>query len=342
MSSIHKRGRYWWYYWRDATGKQQAESLRTEYKEAAKILKDEKDKTLAMGAVGLPNPDASWSGAKRGFLAGYKEGKTREGHERTLQLFEDFASPEKVASVGYTKAKGFRDWLQNTPLERTGAPFKPASVNIHLRNIHCFFQEAVKSGVILKNPFSQVGEVPDVRRAPRYLSKDQVRDIMKEAVRSWPMIDLPILKVFLYTGLRISEVINLKWAAVDLDRELLYLRGSENWAPKDREEHAIGLHPELIKAFKSASRTSEYVFPGKAGRRRNKDSLRRRLNRLYKRAGITETGAHILRHSFATHAGLPPRVLQQVLGHSDLATTLRYQHVTPEQMREVKKISYLG
>ena len=144
---------------------------------------------------------------------------------------------------------------------------------------------------------------------------------------------------FLYTGIRKQELINLKWSAIDLDRELMYLHGSEGWEPKDREEHAIGLHQDIIKALKRREMGVGYIFTGKAGKR-DAYATGRLFNRLYKRAGIDATGCHILRHSFATHFQGREKALQRILGHSDPRTTQRYSHVTQEELLAVKNIKY--
>lgn len=273
------------------------------------------------------------------FLAGYAEGsKTREMHEQTLRIFEYYSSVSAIKAIDYNKAKGFRDWIQ-TQKSKHGRPYKPASINIHLRNLHTFFNEAKRAGFVVSNPFDEVKQVPDVKRSPRYLTKDQIRAVLKEAKDSWPPDKVLMLLFFLYTGIRLGEMINLRWRSIDLAQGIFYLHGSESWAPKDREEHAIGLHDELAKRLRRHPKTSEYVFPGLNGKR-CRYSMARLLNRLYRRAGIKERGAHILRHSFATHSGLSIRALQKVLGHSDLKTTERYAHVTAEQLEGIRRISY--
>lgn len=340
MSFLYKRGRIWWYYWRDENGSQQGESLETGDAVRAEVLKDERDAKLKAKGSGVPNREALWDTVKRDFLAGYQEGKTKEGHRQSLKLFEQFASPSKISDPTYQDAKGFRDHLQTAKSGR-GRPYRPASINIHLRNLHAFFSEAVRAKFIAENPFAEIKPVPDTKRAPKYFRKDEIRSIIGEAGRSWPHDKLLMLLFFLYTGIRLGELINLRWASLDMEKRLFYLHGSEIWEPKDREEHAIALHPELFRGLKKHRKTSEYIFPGLSGGPRAIDAMGKLFNRLYRRAGITDrTGVHILRHSFLTHCNLPIKAKQRIAGHSDIRTTMRYDHVTPEDLAGVVKVSY--
>jgi integrase len=336
---LYKRGRLWWIGWWE-NGQERRESLKTPDAIKAEIKKGELIKRLNAEDAGVPNITALWDTAKSDFLAGYKDGtKTKKGHQRTITLFEKYAGPIKVSDITYKTAKGFRDHLQ-TALSKRGEPYAPASINIHIRNLHTFFNEAIRLKYVAENPFHDVKQIPDTKRKPRYLTKEEVGKLMAEAGKSWDDAKILMLHLFLYTGVRAGELVNLRWSSIDLTRKLFYLHGSESWDPKDREENVIGLHPELEKRLRKHPKTSDYVFPGMSGGRRDQDSLARLFNRLYRRAKITTSGLHILRHTFATHCGLSPKAKQKVMGHSDIRTTMRYDHVTPEDMAGMGRITY--
>ena len=105
-----------------------------------------------------------------------------------------------------------------------------------------------------------------------------------------------------------------------------------------------GVDPSVLKQFEQQAAAQTQVEPtqstGKAGKRRDARATGRLFNVLYKRAGITASGCHILRHSFATHFQGREKALQRVLGHSDPRTTQRYSHVTPEELAAVKDLEY--
>lgn len=341
MSFIDKRGRVWWYFWRPYKGaKQKAKSLETTDGAVAEVRKGEEDKKRHRGEADLLVPGIQWDTAEKDFLAGYTpKSATYISLARSLKLFRGFAHPATVDSVQYPKAKEFRDWMP-TQISRFGRPYRPATVNIQVQNLTTFFNEMKRLKYISENPFSGVKEVPDTVRAHRYLKKAQVQAILKEAEASWPKERVLMLLFFLYTGVRLGELVNLRWASIDMEKKLFHLHGSETWEPKDREENTIRLHPNLEKALKKHPRTSAYVFPGMSGGTRCKYSTERLFNRLYKRAGVEATGVHVLRHTFATNSGLSLKALQKVLGHADIKTTLRYAHVTPEELEAVTEMSY--
>ena len=280
-----------------------------------------------------------WRQFKPEFLKEYR-GRTLEIYESTFRLFENLSTPTVVSAYTYNHAKEFKASLRAYVSPATKRPLKDNSVNIHLRNMHSAFNEAVRLKYVLKNPFADVRPIPVTKRVPRYLSIEQVRHLLAVAKKSTHPDIYPMLMFFLYTGMRLQELTNLKWTAFDLDRGVMYLHGSEGWEPKDREEHAIGLHGGIAKLLKRRESREGYVFTGKAGKRRDARATGRLFNVLYKRAGITASGCHILRHSFATHFQGREKALQRVLGHSDPRTTQRYSHVTPEELDAVKDLEY--
>lgn len=342
MSRVDKRpgSRFYYYFWRDENGREQAKSLKTEDKLIADLKKGEEDKKRHYAREGVPFKDARWSTAKEDFLKGYQAGKTKEGHQQSLSLFERYAPGFKPSSITYSKAKGFRDWL-HMQTSKHGRPYQPASINIHIRNLTTFFNECVRFGYCTESPFKEVKQVPDTKRTPKYLKKDEIQAVINEA-HNWPEDKLLMALFFLYTGIRLSELVYLRWPAIDLERGLFYLHGSEEWEPKDREEHAIGLNPELLKRLRRHPKGSEFVFPGVNGGRRCRYSLGRLFNRLYRRAGVSMTGVHLLRHTWATHCGLNVKTKQRIMGHSDVRTTMRYDHITEEDRQAAANVSYFS
>lgn len=148
-------------------------------------------------------------------------------------------------------------------------------------------------------------------------------------------------------GLRISEVCTLRIADIDSKRMLLHIRG-----PKGGRDRFVPL-PErvlfMLRRYWAATRPKgPELFPGKdPGHCISVDAVRHHLHEAALRAGLHKpVTPHILRHSFATHLlelGTDIRVIQMLLGHSNIATTLRYARVTPEHVARVQSpIDVLG
>lgn len=343
MSFITRRptSPYWWYFWNDAEGVKHGKSLRTESKIAADIKKGEEDKKRYLGEVGVPYTGTPWAEFKRDFLKGYKpDSRMKVLYEQTFQKFESFVHPAGPSKVTYKMALDFKSKLSSYVSKVTKRRLDDDTVNIHLRNIRAAFNEAKRMNLITKNPFDDVREIPVTRTVPRYLTLPQIKALKVQAKKSFSPDAYTMLMFFLYTGVRIGELVNLKWESIDLTRGLFFLHAGKGYDPKDREERAIGLHHEIVRLLKKKEHDpTGYVFPGRSGRR-DKDDLRHLFNKLMKRAGVPYTGCHVLRHTFATHFGGSARALQTILGHSDLKTTERYRHVRREELEMVRNFEY--
>ena len=340
MSFLYKRTNspYWYYGWVDDAGVQHGISLKVTGRIEAEVAQGIKDRQRNSDGTGSIIKGIPWKQFKIEFLAEYR-GNTLEIYKDSFRYFDELARPTIMSDFTYGEAKAFKAKLREHVSKRTKQPLKDNSVNIVLRNMHTAFGEAVKLKYCASNPFEQVKQIPVTKRVPRYLTPDQVR-ALKQAAMNSPTADTYLMVLFLiHTGVRRQEMLTLKWSAINLERGIIYLHGTEEAEPKDREEHAIGLHPDLIKALKKRPRRSEFVFPGQHGQR-DEDSVTRLFNRLYKRAGIAARGCHILRHTFATNFPGNPKVLQRILGHSDPRTTERYQHITPEELLAVRNLNY--
>lgn len=188
---------------------------------------------------------------------------------------------------------------------------------------------------------------PD-NRIPQVLAEEQVRRLLEHAaaeaaqagpgrpaaLRIWAVAEL------LYaTGVRVSELVALDLDDIDATQRTIRVIGKGDvervvpyGAPAARalDEWLRGGRPTLAKAGSPA------VFLGQRGGRLGVRAVRDQLDRLAARAGLPTVAPHLLRHSAATHllaGGSDLRTVQEILGHSSLATTQRYTHVTPERLR---------
>lgn len=173
------------------------------------------------------------------------------------------------------------------------------------------------------------------QRQPEILSRAEVRRVLDAAVR---LPDRVLLKTTYAAGLRLSEVIALRWTDIDSDR--MTLRVEQGKGAKDRTTVlSSGLLTELRTYWKHVRPDGPWVFPGRDSRDPVSDSSVQRLyTRTKRRAGITKRGGiHALRHAFATHlleAGIDLHTIQQFMGHTSLSTTQRYLHLTQAHLKE--------
>lgn len=161
------------------------------------------------------------------------------------------------------------------------------------------------------------------------------RGVHAAALRDWAAFEA------LYaTGVRISELLGADLGDLDLGERILRVTGKgdkQRVAPfgmpaaRAMQEYLDHGRPSLL-----GERSGKAIFLGVRGGRLDPRTLRGALHRLAARAGVPDLSPHGLRHSAATHllaGGSDLRTVQEILGHSSLATTQRYTHVTPERLR---------
>lgn len=147
-----------------------------------------------------------------------------------------------------------------------------------------------------------------------------------------------ILMFLYYTGIRLNEIVNLRWEDIDFERGIIHLKTTKG--SKDRIIFLHGRLAEFIKAFNLKG--NGLVFLSNFGERYNKRTFQMIVKSTSKKAGINKrVTPHTLRHSFATHlleAGADIRHIQKLLGHSSLQTTQVYTHVANS---DIKKLANL-
>jgi site-specific recombinase XerD len=165
------------------------------------------------------------------------------------------------------------------------------------------------------------------RRLPTILAQDEVRRLLSSID---DCRDRAIVTLAYAAGLRVAELASLRVADVDGARKLLHIH-----AGKGRKDRLVPLSPsllEMLRRYYRAVRPEVWLFPG-ADRSTHVDArtIQRIVRQAALAAGLTKpVTPHTLRHCFATHlleAGVPLSTVQTLLGHSSIATTLRYHHM---------------
>jgi integrase/recombinase XerD len=222
---------------------------------------------------------------------------------------------------------------------------KPRSTARQLSSFRRFYRFLLREGVIQEDPTVKI-EMPKIGRSlPKSLTEAEVETLLTAPEIADPLghRDRAMLEVLYATGLRVSELINLKQSQVNLNQGVLRIRG------KGDRERLIPLGEESqrwVREFISGPRTeillerqSEYLFPTRRGDRMTRQAFWHIIKRYAKKANIGgKLSPHTLRHAFATHLlnnGADLRVVQMLLGHSDLSTTQIYTHVARERMKEL-------
>jgi|YelNatPaOPRAMG01_1025707.scaffolds.fasta_scaffold03449_14 integrase/recombinase XerD len=177
------------------------------------------------------------------------------------------------------------------------------------------------------------------RSVPKYLTEKETARLIRASSKS-PK-NLAIVSVLAYTGIRVGELCRLNLQDVDLDEKVMWIRHGKG--DKDRivilsDECAVA----LASYFKSRNRLNidnDSLFISRKMSRYDPTSIQRLVKKLSVEAGISKTVTpHILRHTFATSImrnGANLKFIQEILGHSTLATTQIYVHIDDGEMKSM-------
>jgi len=219
------------------------------------------------------------------------------------------------------------------------------SVARQLAVLRVFFRFAVREGLLEEEPTLNL-EAPRMWKSlPVYLSLSEVEKLLSMPDAATPLgaRDSAMLEVLYSTGLRVSELVGLRTAEMDLAMGCVRCVGKgnkERLVPLGRaaaqalRRYLADSRPRLLRG-----RVSPLVFLNHHGARMTRVGFWKVLKQYGRRAGLTtKLSPHKLRHSFATHLlerGADLRSVQAMLGHADISTTQIYTHVTQERLRQI-------
>ena len=215
----------------------------------------------------------------------------------------------------------------------------------HLVSVRNFFRFLLKDGRIRSDAAAEI-DLPQVGLSlPQHLAEGEVDALLAQPDGSTAagLRDKAMLELLYATGLRVSELVNLRWEDFDLNLGILRCVG------KGTKERLIPVGKSALKAVEAyvrsgrppllKNRAMSFLFLNRRGGRLSRVGFWKILAQYGREAGITmPLTPHLVRHSFATHLlerGADLRSIQLLLGHSDISTTQIYTHVMKERLRQV-------
>ncbi len=249
--------------------------------------------------------------------------------------------PEIGAKVGEASKSDLLAFISH----RVDGGAKPRSTARQLSSFRRFYRYLVREKILDTDPTVDI-EMPRIGRSlPKSLTESEVENLLAAPVIDDPLghRDRAMLELLYATGVRVSELINLKLSQINLNQGVLRIVG------KGDRERLIPLGVESQRWLKEfiegprveilLERQTDYVFPTRRGDRMTRQAFWHIIKRYAQKAGVgNKMSPHTLRHAFATHLlnnGADLRVVQLLLGHSDLSTTQIYTHVARERMKEL-------
>ncbi len=275
---------------------------------------------------------------------------TKSVYERDLRAFVSWAGQRSLSGPDVVTRTDVRRYLALLNTRKLA----PATIARKVAALRRYYRWGVATGRSPADPTAGLSAPSGASRLPRVLRADELSQILDErpaAETDDPVVaqrDGAILEILYGSGLRVSEL-----CGIDLDHVELSRRRLSVWGKGARERVVPLSEPsvealsawldegrqELLQRRSRVAGDAAALFHNSAGKRITPRDVRRILDR----RSPVPTHPHALRHTFATHlldGGADLRVVQELLGHSDLATTQVYTHVSRERLRTVFESSH--
>lgn len=212
----------------------------------------------------------------------------------------------------------------------------PKTINNFLTMLHKLLAVAVEWNIIGHAPAMKWLKAPEPEFD--FLDFEEAERLRAAGDGEWAAM----ITVALKTGMRLGELLALRWDDVDLVAGRLVVRRAVArgiiGTPKSGKSREIPLSLETVRVLKAQRHLrGELVFCDQDGALHSKNSCKWPLWRACKRAGLRRIGWHVLRHTFASHLamrGVPLKAVQELLGHATIEMTMRYAHLAPAVHRE--------
>ena len=254
--------------------------------------------------------------------------------------------------LAYVKEEQMQDWpLEAVEIDAFLAKERDlgkanSSISRLVSTLRRFYQWLVRQQLIALDPMSQIDALKREKRMPLALTEAEVGRLLEQPdiTKDLGIRDRALLELLYATGMRVSEAVNLQLADVHADLQLIKVLGKGS---KERLIPVSDLALDWIKRYLPVrdqqllkrGKSSDYLFLNSRGGQLTRQAVWQKIKKYCQQAGIAkDVTPHTLRHSFATHLlehGADLRVVQEILGHTDISTTQIYTNLTHKHILDV-------
>lgn len=257
---------------------------------------------------------------------------TLEAYRRDLSNFFDFCADEDIQNIQRTRVNSY---IRNLHEKH----YSPTSIMRKTASLRGFFKWACTNEIIKMNPTLTLEQPKIPQRLPKVMTVEEINNLLNQNLTK---IHRVIAELLYGCGLRVSELVNLKINDYDLNGKYLECTG------KGSKERIVPLGKKAIKAIKEFlperdynmqkyNIQSKYLLINEHGKHVTRQEVYTFIHELGKKLHKA-ISPHTLRHTFATHLlenGADLRVVQELLGHSNVSTTQLYTHISKKRLKEV-------
>tara|TARA_Y100000992_G_scaffold64197_1_gene39492 strand:- start:2092 stop:2967 length:876 start_codon:yes stop_codon:yes gene_type:complete len=266
-------------------------------------------------------------------------------YDNDLKQFESFFKTYSTnKEIKTTDKRAIRSWIVELSLKK----LSPKSINRKIATLKSFFKFLIKREVIEINPSTNITSLKTDQKIPNFLKEKDVNFLFDNLILEKNFNgerDMMILELLYGTGIRISELINLKTRNINLPKKEMKIMG------KRKKERIIPLHQQIISQIKKyldkkneIKSTHEFLLCTNKGKKLYPMLIYRIVKKhLSSLINSKKYNPHLLRHTFATHIlnkGGDLNSIKDLLGHESLAATQIYTHNSIEKLKETFKASH--
>ena len=267
--------------------------------------------------------------------------KTILNYEKDLNLFLDFCDSNKINNYKKIDFEFIRSYLKFL----YSFKYSNKTISRHLSSLRSFFKYLLKENIIETNPTLLISTPKKESRLPNFISEIDLEKLFSIPNTKEPLGDRDelILRMFYATGIRLSELSNMKVTDIDFYNRRIKILGKGN---KDRYVlYGSNCHKSLERylnngRLKLLKNENNYLFLNNKGEKLSSGGIEYIINKIVKKSNTTNNHItpHVFRHTFATsmlNEGSDLVTVKELLGHSNLSTTSIYTHVSNEHLRNV-------
>ena len=210
-----------------------------------------------------------------------------------------------------------------------------------ITSIKSYFNYNIKRGIVSVNPADKVSRPKLTKHLPEYLTEEEVSKLLDVEVKSpYDYRNKTILELLYSSGIRISELVNIKTPNYDSEECLIRIMGKGS---KERivplGDYAVNIMNDYMNNYRPLinKKHTDYVFINNRGDKISRQFIFKVIKKEALKKGIKkDISPHTLRHTFATHLlknGADLRIIQELLGHENISTTQIYTHVTNNKLK---------
>ncbi len=265
-------------------------------------------------------------------------------YENDLTAFFDFISIEfNIINLPEISASMIRSWLASLKENKISSK----SINRKISTLKSFFKYQLKMNTIEVNPVSSITSLKISKRLPSFIEQKDINTLFSEVefLNTWEdKTNRLLLMIFYHTGIRLSELINLKQSHIDKRNSTIKVLGKGN------KERVIPVNNILLKEIDNyileqkkniPDILNDFLLINKKGKKLNPKSVYNIVKKYLANVSTNKRKSpHILRHSFATHLtnnGADINAIKELLGHASLASTQIYTHNSIDKLKQIHK-----